>query len=81
MEFTQCVEEAVTQIQLHYDGLFLQQNEIIAKQADDFAALLQRVERIEKMLESKRFPVEVDVVATKTSLKKLKDAVIRALHF
>lgn len=68
-------------MQLYYNGLFLQQNEIIAKQADDFAALLQRVERIEKMLEGKQIPVEVDVVATKTSLKKLKDAVIRALHF
>lgn len=68
-------------MQLYYNGLFLQQNEIIAKQADDFAALIQRVERIEKMLEGKQIPVEVDVVATKTSLKKLKDAVIRALHF
>lgn len=81
MEFTQCIEEAVTQIQLHYDGLFLQQNEIIAKQADDFAALLQRVERIEKLLEGKQIPVEVEVVATKASLKKMKDAIIRALHF
>ena len=68
-------------MQLYYNGLFLQQNEIIAKQSDDFAALIQRVERIEKMLEGKQIPVEVDVVATKTSLKKLKDAVIRALHF
>ena len=81
MEYTQCIEDSFTEIQLHYDGLFLQQNEIITKQADDFTALLKRVERIEKMLEGKQFPVEVDVVATKTSLKKLKDAVIRALHF
>ena len=81
MEFTQCVEEAVTQIQLHYDGLFLQQQDILLKLAEDLDDLAKRVEQIEKQLDSKQIPVEVDVVATKTSLKKLKDAVIRALHF
>ena len=41
MEFTQCIEEAVTEIQLYYDGILLKQNEIIEE-------LTRRVDRLEK---------------------------------
>ena len=43
MEFTQCVEEAVTEIQFYYDGILLKQNEAIEE-------LTRRVERLEKMV-------------------------------
>ena len=69
MEFTQCVEEAVTEIQFYYDGILLEQNEIIEE-------LTRRVDRLEKMVAVKQSPFEVDIVATKDSLKKLKKAII-----
>ena len=69
MEFTQCVEEAVTEIQFYYDGILLEQNEIIEE-------LTRRVDRLEKMVSVKQSPFEVDIVATKDSLQKLKKAII-----
>ena len=69
MEFTQCVEEAVTEIQFYYDGILLEQNEIIEE-------LTRRVDRLEKMVAVKQSPFEVDIVATKDSLQKLKKAII-----
>ena len=69
MEFTQCVEEAVTEIQFYYDGILLKQNEIIEE-------LTQRVDRLEKTVAVKKSPFEVDIIATKDSLQKLKKAII-----
>ena len=69
MEFTQCVEEAVTEIQFYYDGILLEQNEIIEE-------LTRRVDRLEKMVAVKQSPFEVDIVATKDSLQKLKKAIM-----
>ena len=69
MEFTQCVEEAVTEIQFYYDGILLEQNEIIEE-------LTRRVDRLEKTVTIKRQPFEADIIATKDSLQKLKKAII-----
>ena len=69
MEFTQCVEEAVMEIQFYYDGILLKQNEVIEE-------LTRRVDRLEKMVAVKQSPFEVDIVATKDSLQKLKKAII-----
>ena len=69
MEFTQCVEEAVTEIQFYYDGILLKQNEAIEE-------LTRRVDRLEKTVAVKKSPFEVDIVATKDSLQKLKKAII-----
>ena len=69
MEFTQCVEEAVTEIQFYYDGILLKQNEAIEE-------LTRRVDRLEKMVAVKQSPFEVDIVATKDSLQKLKKAIM-----
>ena len=69
MEFTQCVEEAVTEIQFYYDGILMKQNEIIEE-------LTRRVDRLEKMVAVKQSPFEVDIVATKDSLQTLKKAIM-----
>ena len=69
MEFTQCVEEAVTEIQLYYDGILLKQNEIIEE-------LTRRVDRLEKTVAIKQSPFEADIIATKDSLQKLKKAIM-----
>ena len=69
VEFTQCVEEAVTEIQFYYDGILLEQNEIIEE-------LTRRVDRLEKKVAVKQSPFEVDIVATKDSLQKLKKAIM-----
>lgn len=69
MEFTQCVEEAVTEIQFYYDGILLKQNEIIEE-------LTRRVDRLEKTVAVKQSPFEVDIVATKDSLQKIKKAIM-----
>ena len=69
MEFTQCVEEAVTEIQLYYDGILMKQNEIIEE-------LTRRVDRLEKMVAVKQSPFEADIIATKDSLQKLKKAIM-----
>ena len=47
----------------------LKQNEIID-------ALVQRVEKLEQNTPSKKNPFEVDVVATKESLRKLKETIL-----
>lgn len=59
----------MTQIQHHYDDILLKQNEIIE-------ILLQRVEKLEQNVPTKRNPFEVDIVATKESLRKLKDTIM-----
>ena len=71
MEFTQCVEEAVTEIQLYYDSILLKQNEIIEE-------LTRRVDRLEKTVAIKQSPFEADIIATKDSLQKLKKAIMSA---
>ena len=69
MEFTQCVEEAVTEIQLYYDSILLKQNEIIEE-------LTRRVDRLEKTVAIQKSPFEADIIATKDSLQKLKKAIM-----
>lgn len=63
------MEEVVTDLQFYYDDILLKQNEMLD-------ALVQRVEKLEKNLPSKRNPFEVDVVATKESLEKLKRTIL-----
>ena len=63
------MEEAVTELQFYYDGILLKQNEIID-------ALVQRVEKLEQSVPTKRNLFEVDVVATKESLRKLKETIM-----
>ncbi len=63
------MEEVVTDLQFYYDGILLKQNEIID-------ALIQRVEKLEQNVPTKRNPFEVDIVATKESLRKLKDTIM-----
>ena len=61
------MEEVGTDLQFYYDGILLKQNEMIE-------ALVQRVEKLEQTVLTKRNPFEVDVVATKESLRKLKES-------
>ncbi len=63
------MEEVVTELQFYYDGILLKQNEIID-------ALVKRVEKLEQSVPTKRNPFEVDVVATKESLRKLKETIL-----
>ena len=63
------MEEVVTELQFYYDGILLKQNEIID-------ALVQRVEKLEQNTPSKKNPFEVDVVATKESLRKLTETIL-----
>ena len=63
------MEEVVTDLQFYYDGILLKQNEIID-------ALVQRVEKLEQNVPTKRNPFEVDIVATKESLRKLRDTIM-----
>ena len=63
------MEEVVIDLQLYYDGILLKQNEMIV-------FLVQRVEKLEQSVPTKRNPFEVDVVATKESLEKLKRTIM-----
>ena len=63
------MEEVVTELQFYYDGILLKQNEMIE-------ALVQRVEKLEQSVPPQRNPFEVDVVATKASLEKLKRTIM-----
>ena len=63
------MEEVVTELQFYYDGILLKQNEIID-------ALVKRVEKLEQSVPTKRNPFEVDVVATKESLEKIKRSIM-----
>ena len=63
------MEEVVTELQFYYDGILLKQNEIID-------ALVKRVEKLEQSVPTKRNLFEVDVVATKESLRKLKETIL-----
>ena len=63
------MEEVVTDLQFYYDGILLKQNEIID-------ALVKRVEKLEQSVPTKRNPFEVDVVATKESLEKIKRSIM-----
>ena len=63
------MEEVVTELQFYYDGILLKQNEMIE-------SLVQRVEKLEQSVPPKRNPFEVDVVATKESLRKLKETIL-----
>ena len=69
LEFTGYMEETVEIRQQYYDGILLKQNEIID-------ALVQRVEKLEQSVPTKRNPFEVDIVATKESLRKLKETIL-----
>ena len=59
----------MTELQFYYDGILLKQNEIID-------TLIHRVERLEQNANIKRNLFEVDIVATKESLRKLKDTIL-----
>ena len=63
------MEEVVTDLQFYYDDILLKQNEIID-------TLVQRVEKLGQNVPTKRNPFEVDVVATKESLEKLKRTIM-----
>ena len=63
------MEEVVTELQFYYDGILLKQNELIE-------SLVQRVEKLEQTVPTKRNLFEVDVVATKESLEKLKRTIM-----
>ena len=63
------MEEVVTELQFYYDGILLKQNKIIE-------ALVQRVEKLEQSVPSKRNSFEVNVVAIKESLEKLKRTIM-----
>lgn len=61
--------EDASDLEIMYDGILLKQNEIID-------ALVQRVEKLEQSVPTKRNLFEVDVVATKESLRKLKETIL-----
>ena len=63
------MEEVVTELQFYYDGILLKQNKIIE-------ALVQRVDKLEQSVPSKRNSFEVNVVAIKESLEKLKRTIM-----
>ena len=63
------MEEVVTELQFYYDSILLKQNEIIE-------TLIHRVEKLEQTANIKRNPFEVDIVATKESLRKLKETIL-----
>ena len=47
-----------------------------AKQNEIIDALVKRVEKLEQSVPTKRNPFEVDIVATKESLRKLKETIL-----
>ena len=51
-------------------------NLILLKQNEIIDALVQRVEKLEQSVPTKRNLFEVDVVATKESLRKLKETIL-----
>ena len=63
------MEEVVNDLQFYYDDILLKQNEIID-------TLIHRVEKLEQHIPTKRQPFEVDFVAVKESLRKLKDTIM-----
>ena len=72
MEYAQCMEDSLMQVQAHYDGQF-------KAMADALDVLEQRVTRIEQAVlqDEKNHPqLEAEVYVTKTSLKKVRDAIM-----
>ena len=64
-----CLGSLKREVLNYYDGILLKQNEIIDN-------LIQRVEKLEQNANIKRTLFEVDIVATKESLRKLKDTIL-----
>ena len=72
MEYAQCMEDSLMQVQAHYDGQF----KAVAEALD---VLEQRVTRIEQAVsqdEKKHPQLEAEVYVTKASLKKVRDAIM-----
>ena len=72
MEYAQCMEDSLMQVQAHYDGQF-------KAMAEALAVLEQRVTRIEQAVlqdEKKQPQLEAEVYVTKASLKKVRDAIM-----
>ena len=72
MEYTQCMEDSLMQVQTHYDGQF-------KAMAEALDVLEQRVTRIEQAVlqdEKKQPQLEAEVYVTKASLKKVRDAIM-----
>ena len=56
-------------LQLHYDSIFMKQNEVIEN-------LVREVEELKRQVAAKPQQIEVEVVPTKNSMKKLRDAIM-----
>ena len=72
MEYTQCMEDSLMQVQAHYDGQF-------KAMAEALDALEQRITRLEAEVlhDGKKSPqVEAEIIVTKASLKKVRDAIM-----
>ena len=72
MEYAQCMEDSLMQVQAHYDGQF-------KAMAEALDVLEQRVTRIEQAVlqdEKKQPQLEAEVYVTKASLKKVRDAIM-----
>lgn len=69
VDYTAYVDDSNIMMQQHYDGILMGQNEAIE-------SLVRRVERLEQQAPAKRQLFEVDVVATKDSLRRLRDAIL-----
>ena len=68
-EFTACVDESMTMLQLHYDSILMRQTNLIE-------SLMREVEELKRQVAAKPQQVEVDIVPTQSSLRKLKDSVM-----
>ena len=56
-------------LQLHYDSIFMKQNEVIEN-------LVREVEELKRQVAAKPQQIEVEVVPTKNSMTKLRDAIM-----
>ena len=68
-EYTACVEESITMLQLHYDSILMKQSEVIE-------SLCRDVEELKRQLAAKPQQVEVELVPTRASVKKIKDMIM-----
>lgn len=71
-EFIACIEQSMTMLQLHYDS-------ILMKQTEQIESLSREVEELKRQL-AKPKQVEVDVVPTPGSLRKLREAFLGMLR-
>ena len=56
-------------LQLHYDSILMKQTNLIE-------SLMREVEELKRQVAAKPQQVEVDIVPTQSSLRKLKDSVM-----